>query len=187
MNTVFFDALKKNPIIASVRNEEEVDRAVKSRAEAIFIIHIDMNHLIEQVKKIKKSGKLVFIHVDLIPGFSSSPLALEYIYKLTKPDGILTTKKSIINKAKSLDLISILRVFVIDSPTIASSSKLIKEVKPDLVEILPGIAPKAIKLIKEKINIPVISGGMIETKEEVIACIKSGAIGVSSSSENLIK
>ena len=67
MNTVFFDALKKNPIIASVRNEEEVDRAVKSRAEAIFIIHIDMNHLIEQVKKIKKSGKLVFIHVDLIP------------------------------------------------------------------------------------------------------------------------
>ena len=187
MNDKFFLALKKNPIIASVRNEEEVDRAVKSKAEAVFIIHIDMDSLIEQVKKIKKAGKMVFIHVDLIPGFSSSPLALEYIYKLTKPDGILTTKKSIINKAKSLGLISILRVFIIDSPTISSSSKLIKEVKPDVVEILPGVAPKAIKKIKEKVNVPIISGGFIEYKEEVIDCIKNGAIAVSSSSVNLIK
>lgn len=187
MNNNFFEALKRNPIIASVRTEEEVDRAIKSKAEAVFIIHIDMNHLIEQVRKIKKAGKLVFIHVDLIPGFSSSPLALEYIYKLTKPDGILTTKKSIINKAKSLNLISILRVFVIDSPTISSCSKLIKEVKPDAVEILPGIAPKAIRKIKEKVNIPIISGGLIEYKEEVIDCIKSGAIAVSSSSDKLIK
>ena len=67
MNNNFFEALKRNPIIASVRTEEEVDRAIKSKAEAVFIIHIDMNHLIEQVRKIKKAGKLVFIHVDLIP------------------------------------------------------------------------------------------------------------------------
>jgi len=186
MNNNFLKTLKKNPIIISVRNDAEIDKAINSRSEVIFIIHTDINHLVEQVKKIKNAGKMVFIHVDLINGFSSSPLALEYIYKLTKPTGILTTKKSLINKAKDLGLISILRVFALDSPTILSSSKLIKEVKPDIVEILPGIAPKAIKLIGEKVNVPIIAGGMIEYKEEVIECIKNGAVGVSSSSEKLI-
>ena len=186
MNKKLIEALKKNPIIVSVRSEEETDKAIKSRAEVVFIIHTDMDHLVNQVKKIKNAGKMAFIHVDLVHGFSSSPIALEYIYKLTKPDGILTTKKALINKAKDLDLTSILRVFALDSPTIYSSAKLIKEVKPDIVEILPGIAPKAIKLIGEKVNVPIIAGGMIETKEEVISCIKNGAIGVSSSSEKLM-
>lgn len=186
MQSEIISILKENPIVASVRSEEELKYAIKGRAQIIFIIHTDMDNLLSQIKEVKNAGKKVFVHVDLIHGFSSSPIALEYIYKLTKPDGILTTKKSIISKANKLGLFSILRVFALDSPTITSASKLIKEIKPNAVEILPGIAPKAIKLIKANTNVPIISGGMIEYKEEIIECLKNGAIAVSTSNHNLI-
>ena len=184
MNRKISQKLKKNPMIASVRNEEQLEKAVNSRSEIIFIINSDIDTVMNQVKRVNEGSQMVFVHVDVIHGLSSSPLALEYITQNVKLDGIITTKKILVKKAKSLGLASVLRVFAIDSPTVSTSSKLANEIKPDLVEVLPGIAPKAITQIKQYVKIPIIAGGFIDTKEEVIDCIRAGAIGVSSS--NLI-
>lgn len=186
MNSEISRRLKKNPIIASVRNDEQLKRAVDSKSEIIFIINSDMDTVRRQVKRVRQSDQIVFVHVDVIHGFSSSPLALEFLSGTVDIDGIITTKRNLITKAKHLDLLSVLRVFAIDSPTVNTSTKLANELKPDLVEVLPGIASKAISHIKKRVSIPVIAGGFIETKEEVIDCIRAGAIGVSSSSRNLI-
>ena len=46
------------------------------------------------------------------------------------------------------------------------------------MEIMPGVIPKVIqRLSKEKV--PVIAGGLIETKAEVTAALRSGATAIS--------
>ena len=48
-----------------------------------------------------------------------------------------------------------------------------------MIEIMPGIMPRVIEEIKTKISLPVIAGGLIETKAEVTAALASGAAAVS--------
>lgn len=56
---------------------------------------------------------------------------------------------------------------------------------PDLMEIMPGIIPKVIPEIKRQCQTPVIAGGMVSTKEEIIELLKVGAVAVSTSREQL--
>ena len=61
----------------------------------------------------------------------------------------------------------------------------IRENKPSAVEILPGIMPKIIKKIKNILNVPIIAGGLIDEKEDVINALKAGAEGISTTDKNL--
>ena len=50
---------------------------------------------------------------------------------------------------------------------------------------MPGIIPRAISELKEKIAPPIIAGGMITQKSDVIQALKAGAIAVSTSKREL--
>ena len=56
-----------------------------------------------------------------------------------------------------------------------------KKIRPDAVEILPGLVPKIIHSVKKELTVPIITGGFIETEEEVRSCIDAGAISASTS------
>ncbi len=45
--------------------------------------------------------------------------------------------------------------------------------------------PKIINELGEKTNIPIIAGGLIRDKEDVINCLNAGAIGISTSKEEV--
>jgi glycerol uptake operon antiterminator len=56
-------------------------------------------------------------------------------------------------------------------------------VEPDYVEILPGVMPKVIKRINNLIHVPVIAGGLIADKEDVLAALSAGAVSISTTNE----
>ncbi|WP_264175954.1 glycerol-3-phosphate responsive antiterminator [Oceanobacillus halotolerans] len=53
---------------------------------------------------------------------------------------------------------------MLDSLALDHNLTLIKKVKHDLVEVLPGLTPSVIMKIHIKTIIPVIAGGLITTK-----------------------
>lgn len=58
--------------------------------------------------------------------------------------------------------------------------------QPDAIEILPGIVvPKVIKKINAISRVPVIAGGLITDKEDVMNALSSGAIGISSTNQDV--
>jgi glycerol uptake operon antiterminator len=59
--------------------------------------------------------------------------------------------------------------------------------RPDAVEIMPGIAAKVIPRIHRDIDIPVIAGGLIMDKSDIIEALSKGAIGVSTSELSLME
>jgi len=70
---------------------------------------------------------------------------------------------------------------MLDSMALENAYHNIDYSNPDLIEILPGIATKSFCLVKKHSNIPIIAGGLIRTKQDIIDAISEGATAISSS------
>ncbi len=179
MKELFYSKLETNPVIAAVKNVESFDVAVKSPCEIVFLMCGNILNLKNFVEMAHENGKMIFIHIDLVEGFSRDAVALEYISREIKPDGIISTKNSQIKIAKELNLLTVQRIFIIDSLSIETAIKSSALLCPDAVEIMPGIMPSIIAKLSEESNVPLIAGGLIKTKEDIIGALNSGAAGVS--------
>lgn len=184
-NEKILEYLKKHPVIATVRTKKEINDVIKSKVKIVFVLNASILDVCDVIKKLKENFKIVFLHLDLVTGLSYDESALEYITKICDIDGILTTKKSLILKANKLGLVSIFRIFAIDSSILASTPKFISNIKPSFIEILPGIAPKSVKLLSKRVSVPIITGGLVEDINEVKENLEAGAVGVSTSCANL--
>jgi len=179
------DLLEAHPIIAAVRDETGLRAALKSPVAIVFLLDATLSNLKERVKRIEDVQKLVFVHLEMVAGLSKDPAALEFIQAEIGPSGILTTKPNLIHAAKNIGLATIQRLFILDSLSIHTCLKMMQSNHPDLMEVMPGIIPKVIPEIKRNCQIPIIAGGMISTKEEIIDLLKVGVVAVSTSRADL--
>ncbi|MBU5675486.1 glycerol-3-phosphate responsive antiterminator [Alkaliphilus sp. MSJ-5] len=183
----FYNKIQNNPIVAAVNDIEELELALESDCEIIFLLTGSIFNLKDIVTRVKEKEKMICIHLDLLEGFSKDLIALRYINEYIQPHGIITTRSNLIKKAKNMNMFLIQRLFILDSLSLETGITSIQTVQPDAIEILPGIMPKIIKRISKETQIPLIAGGLINDKEDVIESLKAGAIGVSSSNNSIWK
>ncbi|MBN1469026.1 MAG: glycerol-3-phosphate responsive antiterminator [Fusobacteriaceae bacterium] len=175
-----------SPVIGAISTYDDLKKIILTDINVVFILSSNILEISNMVDILKKNNKFVFIHIDLIEGLSSrSILSIDYLIKNTKLDGIISTKHNMIKYAKTKNLVTIQRFFILDSLSLNNSLKGAKESCPDAIEILPGLMPKIIKEIKNSIKIPVIAGGLIKDKSDVISALEAGAYGVSSTSKDV--
>ena len=55
----------------------------------------------------------------------------------------------------------------------------------DALEVLPGVIPKVLGIISRETKKPLVSGGLIESKNEVIQALNSGATCVSTTKKEI--
>lgn len=185
MNYKFLDVLEVSPVIAAVKDDEGVDACLKSESQVVFILYGDICTIPEIVSKVKAAEKLAVVHLDLIHGLASKNIAADFIKKYTEADGVISTKPTIIHRAKELGMLTVLRVFLIDSMAYENVKTQVTAAKPDVVEVLPGMMPKVIGNICKDLPVPVIAGGMIREKEDVMALLKAGVTSVSSTNPEI--
>lgn len=182
---LFLQKLREAPVIAAVKKAEQVDAALDADCNVIFLLCGNIFNLGEIVQKAKEKGKLIFLHVDLIDGFSRDALALRYIAQTIAPDGIISTKNNLLKAAKELGLLTVQRLFIIDSLSIQTTVKASALINPDMVEILPGIMPRITKQLAQKLDVPIIVGGLISEPDDIKKALEAGAHGVSTSAPAL--
>ncbi len=187
MNREFIEKLENNPVIAAVKDDKGLEKALKTECEIIFILYGDICNISDIVEKIKSAGKVAMVHMDLIAGLGSGKdVAVDYIKNTVKADGIITTKGSLIERANQLGMYTVLRYFVIDSMALVNIEKQDRHgiAQPDVIEILPGIVqPKIIQKINSISKVPVIAGGLISDREDVMNALNNGVLAVSSTNE----
>ena len=159
------------PIIAAVKTEEQLMRALTSECNII-------SFLFGNICNIPK-----LVHLDLINGLASKEIAADYIRSFTRADGVLSTKPPILRHAKEIGLITVLRVFVLDSLALDNIEKLRAACNPDLIELVPGLMPKIIRQVHSLHRTPLIAGGLIRDKEDTMSALSAGAISISTSCE----
>lgn len=183
--TCFFDKVDQNPVIASVNDLGNLDIALNSPCEIIFLLTGNIFNLKEISNKVRLKNKSLFIHIDSIDGFSKDTWGLEYIIKNIYPDGIITEKDNLIKLCKSMGIFTIQRLLIMDTVSLKNAIRSVQKTRPNAIEILPGIMPKIIKEIIKEINLPIISSGLISDKEDLELALQAGAIAISSSKKSI--
>ena len=180
------EILRESPIIAAVKDREGMRAALGCDSQIFFVLFGTICDIDEIVSEIKAAGKTVFVHLDLVEGLAGKDIAVDFIQKVASPDGIISTKPSLVKYAKSRGLLTVQRFFLLDSLAAANIDRQLISSRPDLLEILPGLMTSSIGEIAHKHpETPVIAGGLIRTKEEVLAALKAGAAAVSSTNRNV--
>ena len=85
-------------------------------------------------------------------------------------------------RAKELGLAAILRVFLLDSIALESLDKIPANL-PDCLDLLPGAMPKILRRVCAKAKVPVLTGGLIVDKEDVMAALEAGATAMSTTNQ----
>ena len=185
------DESEANPVIAAVKNDAGLQAAVEmEEIQVIFVLYGDVCTIPEILERIKAAGKKAMVHIDLIAGLSAKEISVEFIARQTRADGIITTKPALVRRAKELGIFAVLRFFVIDSLALKNIENLEMQCgtsRPDFIEVLPGVMPKVLGRIAKVSRIPMIAGGLITEKEDVIAALSAGAIAVSSTNQDVWK
>lgn len=185
MKQHLYDTLARNPVIAAVKDEQSLEAALASPSEIIFLLCGNIFNLQGIVERARQCGKDIYIHVDLIEGFSRDAVSLRYIAEHIRPTGIISTKSSQIKIAKELGLSAIQRIFIIDSLSMHTAAKTTGLLAPEALEIMPGIMPKILRELSAELETPLIAGGLITEKEDVISALGAGALGVSTTNPNI--
>ena len=140
--------LEVAPVIAAVKDDAGLEQSLKSDSDVIFLLYGDVLHISTMVERVRKAGKAIFVHVDLVDGLAAREAAVDFLASATHADGILTTKPQLIRRARQQGLIAIQRCFLLDSMALKNTEKHLSQDKPDLVEILPGLHPAQVVIPK---------------------------------------
>lgn len=172
------EIIEDTPVIMAVKDWAGVHQCIGQESKVVFILFGDICNIDEIVKMVKDAGKLAIVHMDLITGLGNKEISVDYIRKSTEADGIISTKPAMIKRGKELDLFTILRFFLLDSIALENVMKQDGSFA-DMIEILPGIMPKVTRCVTESLSIPVICGGLISDKEDIINALSAGAVAIS--------
>ncbi len=165
-------------VIAAVRTEKEVLEALESPVDTVFFLAPGVFTLGSVVERAHARGKRLFIHMDLAEGIGKDKMGLK-LAKNLHIDGIISTRSAMIKMAKEVGLYTVQRFFIMDSHSIDTTLETIKATRPDMMEIMPGVLPKVITRLRGETEIPLIAGGLIDSRAEIETAIEHGAMAVS--------
>ncbi len=181
----FVMATEKCPVIPEIKNDEWLDSLKDSESEIVYILYGDICTIGDIVARVKAMGKKAIVHIDLIVGFSSKEVIVDFMKKQVKADGIISMKPALIKRANELDMFTIQRFYMIDGLTYANVAKNVKNSNPDVVEFMPAGLSKLIGYLVEMIDKPIVASGLTQDKEDIIRALKAGAHAVATTNRRL--
>ena len=179
------DLFEISPIITAVKDEQGLEKALKTESPVVFLLFGNICNITGLVDQVKNSGKIAIVHVDLIQGLSSKEVAVDFIHQNTRADGIISTKAPLVRHAMDLGMIGGQRTFLIDSMALETTKKQLLTFQPDFMELMPGVMPKILKTVRGYTEIPLVAGGLISDKKDILAAFDAGVDAESTTREEL--
>jgi glycerol uptake operon antiterminator len=180
----FFRALGRNPVVPAVRGPDSaLEAALAGDHPAIFVLGGDIFKVLARIGSQSRRPR-IYVNVDLVGGIAADASGLRFLSG--RVEGIISTHRHVIELAKSSGLITIQRLFAIDSGAVERGLKLIRRAEPQFVEILPALAYCEIaEQYSEVLDLPVLAGGLLKSQRDISAILDAGAVGVSTSHQGL--
>jgi glycerol uptake operon antiterminator len=132
----------------------------------------------EMLYGLKFSGKKYLVHLDLAKGVGKDESGIRFLKRIGV-DGVISTKVNIIKMARECDMFTVQRFFMVDSHSFDTSLDALKNSKPNMIEIMPGTLTKIIGRLRSETDLPIVAGGLIETRDEIEEALSCGAYAVS--------
>jgi len=171
-------------IIPAVKDRETLEKSLNLEQKVVFVLFGDVCNIRSTIARLHQAGKYAVVHGDLINGLSAKDVAADFL-KACGADGVISTRPNVIRRAKELGLFTVLRFFIFDSMSLQTAEKTAETARPDLVEILPGIMPRIVRQLSATIAVPLLCGGLIQDKTDVVEALNAGASAVSTTREDV--
>ncbi len=181
----YVETIRDNPVIAAVQSPVALSASLGLRMPTVFLLGTDIFSAKASVDSCVSEGCNVFLHMDLIDGLAASAKALDYVQHRIAPSGIISTKSTLIKYAREQGVFCIQRFFMVDSASYENAVKLTRKNRPNMVELMPGIIPEVLRRFTAEVDTPVIAGGLVHDRRQVIDALSSGAVGVSTGCQAL--
>ncbi|MEJ8544282.1 glycerol-3-phosphate responsive antiterminator [Brevibacillus borstelensis] len=184
----FYERLARQKMIASVKEPKYLEKAAEAEVGAVVLSTGNIGVIKRYVDFFKSHDVPVFLHLERIGGISYDREGVAFVAHYVKPDGIVTTRNTLIKLAKKEKLLTIQRLFLVDSDALKSGLLSVKETQPDAVELMPALLPEFIaEYAQELKGTPIIAGGLIRKREQMETALQYGAAAVSVGSYSLWK
>lgn len=183
----FLQRLAQKKMIASVKEAKVLEKALAADVGAVVLSIGTIGVIHRYVDLFKEQNHAVFLHLERIGGISQDREGMAYLANSVKPTGIVTTKNSLVRLAKKMGLLTIQRLFLVDSDSIKSGIQSVNDTQPDAVEIMPALLPEFIREFRQELNCPIIAGGLLRDREQMVRALEHGAIAVSLGNHQLWK
>lgn len=174
-------------ILPAVKHISDLSRVLPlSRASIVIVLGGSINELPEiQRIRAKHPEKMIFMHVDLLEGIGKDAEGIRFLKRFGL-HGIISVKSHLLNHAKDCGLLTVQRLFLLDSESLTTGLKQMKKNLPDAIEILPAVVPEfVISEFKRATDRPLLGGGLIRSEKDVESALANGFDGLSVSRQSL--
>lgn len=179
-------ALEQHPVIAAVRDDTGLKAALAAPVRVVFLLATEITRMEAASAAVAEAGKLLFIHLDFVEGLARDEAALTFLARHARPAGVITTRTGLVQAARRIGVVPVQRLFLLDSQSVSTGLEAARTSKAEVVEVLPGIVPRAISAIRSQLSHSlIIAGGLVRTEKEARKALAAGAAGVSTSSSAL--
>lgn len=175
----FLELLAGSPVIAAVKDKQGLAAALDSDCRVVFTLFGDLMDIADITRDIQAAGKAAVVHMDLVDGLGARDVAVDFIAQKTRADGIISTRSNLVKRAHAQGLLAIQRFFLLDSKSIATIHRQYPGESACAIEVLPGLMPGVIRRLADTTPLPIIAGGLISQKDDVVAALTAGACAVS--------
>jgi glycerol uptake operon antiterminator len=180
----FLARLVASPCCAAITAEGQLDAALVSRVEAIFILRGNGLDLAPVVRRIHESGKLVAVHLDLVAGLRADRSGVAWLGQ-SGVDAIISSHGQLMPAIRNQGMTAIQRLLLTRRSQLNPALTAISRFEPDIVEMLPGVILPDVIHLMPRFGLPLLAGGFVRTEAEARAILAAGAVGITTSWEPL--
>ncbi len=183
----FNNALLKSRIVPAIKHPEDLAEVLNMPwVSVIILLGGDINDL-EEILKVRRRypEKFLLAHIDLISGVGKDNSGVRYLKRMGL-EGIVSVKWQLLRYGKENKMITVQRLFLVDSESIRTGLKVIRQISPDAIEVMPATVPKfAIDELRNAADFNILGGGLLRTEEDVHQALGNGLTAVTTSRRNL--
>ncbi len=179
------DMFASSPIVAAVKSDELLEAAIASTSSIVFVLYGSLLTISDEVERIKRAGKIAIVHVDLVQGLGKDPVGVDFVRRETRSDGIISTKQPLVRRAHELGFISGQRTFIVDSMALENTKSQLRSFRPDFLEVMPGLLTAVTSELNQVSNVPLVAGGLIRSKKEILEALNCGSCAISTTKPEL--
>ncbi|HUW65398.1 MAG TPA: glycerol-3-phosphate responsive antiterminator [Spirochaetia bacterium] len=171
---------------AAIRRDDDLAEALKNEhIKMFFFLNGNIATLPSLIRKVKGAGRYSLVHLDLMEGVGRDHAGINFLARLGV-DGVISTRPELVRLGQKEKLVTVQRIFMLDSEALKTSIRTALSVKPDAVEILPATVPAYVVTdLRESLHIPILAGGLLLTEDDVRQVLKKGVDMISTSRKNL--
>ena len=176
--------MEQNPVVPALKDLSHLDECLRCPSGVVFVLCADIVNIGEIIGRLHEGGKKAVIHADLVNGLAPKEIAADFLHRCGA-DGIISTRPSLARRGRELGMLSVLRIFALDSKAVSKVRSEVDLGNPHMIELLPGPLPRVISRLKSELRVPVIAGGLLEEKSDILTALGAGAMCVSTSDSRL--